>query len=77
MSALQEQVHRFYSDVAYPAATGVHGLQTSILLWQASKGYTSPSVTKNWVSIAAAIGYEYRGDLDIQNKVALGVLVVP
>lgn len=66
---LQGRVYKYFTDF-----TGVRSsLNTAILVWQAHYGYISPSITMNWMAIAQDYDLRYIGDLDIQNKFALGI----
>lgn len=66
---LQGRVYKYFTDF-----TGVRSsLNTAILVWQAHYGYISPSITMNWMAIAQDYELQYTGDLDIQNKFALGI----
>lgn len=72
MTALQVTVHDFFTS-----STGVKGLQNAILRWQFEQGYISDSITLNWMAIAQDVGVKYKGDLYMQNNVALGKIIVP
>lgn len=52
-------------------------LAESVLRWQIANGYDTGHVTTNWMKIADDISYFYVGDIDIQDRFALGLLTLP
>lgn len=70
-SAIQDIVYDFYTT-----GLSVKDVNNAILMWQASLGYISTSITQNWMAIAQDNGIKYLGDIDMQNGVATGLYTV-
>lgn len=68
---IQTRVYKFFADAIGNPGTAT-SLNILILVWQASLGYISPSITMNWMAIAQDNGIRYLGDIDMQNNFALG-----
>src|SRR5690606_14543035 len=75
MTALQAFLQSYFTSEAGLPATA--SLDRAVLLWQQANGFTSMDVTKNWISIAAALEVPYTGGLDMMKKFAIGEYEFP
>lgn len=75
MTALQAFLHQYFtSEAGLPSSAS---LDRAVLIWQQANGFTSPSVTQNWISIATAIEVPYSGGFDMMKKFAVGEYELP
>lgn len=72
---INDVVHRYFND----NITRVSDIDTptAIYIWLSEQGYTQAHTSDRWKAYAEDAGYQYVGDIDIQNKVATGVVALP
>ncbi len=71
---IQSVVWKFYNNAI--ARTTYADTPSAVYEYLGRLGFTKPGVTNRWKDAAASINYQYRGDIDMQNKVALGTISV-
>lgn len=69
---INDEVFRYFND----NITRVSDIDTpsAIFQWLGEQGFLHAHTSDRWKAYAESIGYQYVGDIDIQNKVATGVL---
>lgn len=72
---INDIVHEFFnsnitrvSDIDTP---------TAIYIWLGEQGYEQAHTSDRWLAYSKDAGYQYVGDIDIQNKVATGEVFLP
>lgn len=76
MSSIQETVYRFYNTYLQARGLRTTNIDTNSATYEflGDQGFLQSSLTSRWKAFADFVGYAYVGDLDIQNKVASGVI---
>lgn len=75
MASIQQTVFRYFNDNI--SRVDDTDTPSAIYQWLEERGYTQPHTSDRWKALAEDIGYDYVGDIDIQNKIATGELTPP